>query len=142
MVKLSKAESYLKYKNDIRLEKYLLMIKNVTHRKALTRFRLSCHPLMIEKGRHRNPPLERSERKCPFCEPDIEDELHFIVACPVYENLRRSLFRMCSNTSIHFESMSNEEKFIFILSNEDVNVVSQLGSFIFNSLKVRASKLG
>ena len=56
--KLSKAESYLLYKGDIRLENYLFKIKNIKHRKALTRLRLSCHPLMIEKGRHRKPPLK------------------------------------------------------------------------------------
>ena len=55
VVKLSKAESYLKYKNDTRLEKYLCLVKNTKYRKALARFRLSYHPLMIEKGRYRNP---------------------------------------------------------------------------------------
>ena len=49
IAKLSKAESYLLYKGDIRLENYLFKIKNIKHRKALTRLRLSCHPLMIEK---------------------------------------------------------------------------------------------
>ena len=41
---------YLLYKGDIRLENYLFKIKKkIKHRKALTRLRLSCHPLMIEK---------------------------------------------------------------------------------------------
>ena len=96
---------------------------------------------MIEKGRHQKPVLERSERKCPFCESEIEDELHFIISCPKYENERTLLFRACTENSIHFETMSNELKFIFIMSNEDLNVSSKLGSFIFNSMKTREREI-
>ena len=137
IAKLSKAESYLQYKDNIRMEKYLTSLKNTKHRKALTRLRLSCHPLMIEKGRHRKPPLERSERKCPFCKSLVESELHFIVTCPKYENERTLLFRACTENSIHFEVLSNESKFIFIMSNEDMNISSALGSYTFNCMKLR-----
>ena len=44
IAKLSKAESYLLYKSNISFENYLTDIKNVKHRKALSRLRLSCHP--------------------------------------------------------------------------------------------------
>ena len=44
IVQLSKAEAYLKYKDDIRIHKYLTQIKSIKHRKALTRFRLSILP--------------------------------------------------------------------------------------------------
>ena len=55
IAKLSKAESYLLYKGDIRLENYPFKIKNIKHRKALTRLRLSCHPLMRKTS---NEPIE------------------------------------------------------------------------------------
>ena len=73
---------------------------------------------MIEKGRHQKPVLERSERKWPFCESGIEDELHFIITCPEYENERILLFTACTENSIHFEIMSNELKFIFIIQTK------------------------
>ena len=95
---------------------------------------------MIEKGRHEIPVLERSERKCPFCEFEIEDELHFIITCPEYEN-ERTLFTACTENSIHFEIMANELKFIFIMSNEDLNVSSKLGSFVSNSMKIREREI-
>ena len=88
------------------------------------------------KGRHQKPVLERSERKCPFCESEIEDELHFIITCSEYENERNLLFTAYTENSIHFEIMSNELKFIFIMSNEDLNVSSKLGSFVSNSMKI------
>ena len=96
---------------------------------------------MIEKGRHRNPPLDRSERTCPFCESVIEDEIHFLIECPKYNNERIPIFRACNQSSIYFENMTNELKFIFIMSNEDINIMSILGSFIFNCLKKREIEL-
>ena len=110
IIKLSKAESYVKYKDNINLEDYLVKIKNHKHRKALTRFRLSCHPLMIEKGRHQKPPLPRPERTCHYCPSEIEDELHFITSCPRYDNERIPLYRTAIENSIHFENLSNESK--------------------------------
>ena len=57
---LSKAESYTIHKTLSKFEVYLKVVKNNKHRRALSRFRLSCHQLMIEKGRHQKPPLERT----------------------------------------------------------------------------------
>ena len=42
---------------------------------------------MIEKGRYLN--LERNQRVCSMCNlNDIEDEFHFILRCPAYNDLR------------------------------------------------------
>ena len=64
---MSKANTFRLFKNDIRLENYTWIVKNHHNRIALSRLRLSSHPLMIEKGRHYKPSLPRSERKCPYC---------------------------------------------------------------------------
>jgi hypothetical protein len=41
----------------------------------------------METGRYKN--IIRSERKCTNCSKgDIEDEKHFVVDCPLYENIR------------------------------------------------------
>ena len=47
-----KALSYFLFKNSVHFEKYLCHVKNLGHRKAMSRFRLSNHSLLIEKGRH------------------------------------------------------------------------------------------
>ena len=50
----TKAASFNKFKNDIALEKHLHVNFNLKHKIALSRFRLSNHPLMIEKGMKEN----------------------------------------------------------------------------------------
>ena len=140
LLKLSKSESYRLYKSNICIDKYLDCVKNSKHRKALTRLRLSCHSLMIEKGRYQK--LERQDRLCPFCTTVIEDECHFITSCPTYENARANLYLECRNTSRFFDTMNNPQKFIFIMSNENPAILSKLGAFTFNCFKLREQKLG
>ena len=125
------------YKSDNKIESYLSMIKNNKNRKAISRLRLSCHPLMIEKGRHRKPPLDRAERICPFCKCCTEDEIHFITECPLYEVERTKLYVSCLNTAKNFQLLTGKERFIFIMSNENPQILGQLGIFIYKGLKLR-----
>ena len=83
IIKSPKAISYALFKNEISSEKYLFQIKNIKHINTLTRFRLSNHNLMIEKGRHFRPKIERNERFCFFLD-EIENEIHFVTKCPLY----------------------------------------------------------
>ena len=71
---------------EIGLETYLTYIKNIKHRCAMAKLRLSNHPLLIETGRHSK--IERQLRFCPFCPTIIEDEIHFLVQCPNYKDMR------------------------------------------------------
>ena len=132
-----KAISYLRFKNSILLEKYLWQVKNIKHRKALSRLRLSSHSLMIEKGRHQRPRVERQERKCFICKEEVEDEKHFTVKCPLYENQRALLFQACCQNSTHFDSLNEEQKFVFIFTNESTEVLRNFAKYVFNSFKIR-----
>ena len=54
---------------------------------SICKIRVSAHSLNIETGRYKN--IIRPETKCTNCSKgDIEDEKHFIVDCPLYENIR------------------------------------------------------
>ena len=92
----SKAISYCKYKTTISLEPYLSLNFNRKNRIAISRFRLSNHSLMIEKGRHVKPiKITRNERFCNFCTNEVEDEKHFLMLCP---NMQRhgKYSKMCA----------------------------------------------
>ena len=86
---MSKLKTYVLLKNNMNIEKYLITIKNVSQRTALTKLRLSNHFLMIEKGRHQS--LNLFDRTCPFCPRMVENEQHFVLKCPTYSHLREKL---------------------------------------------------
>ena len=78
-------------------EKYLNTIQNPARRRALTKFRISNHQLAIELGRFKRPPQPVSERICPMCHLNVvEDEIHFVLICPLYNVLREPLLKIAS----------------------------------------------
>lgn len=50
-----------------------------------TKYRLSAHLIMIEKGRFTQTPRER--RLCNLCHINVEDEYHFILKCHFFINI-------------------------------------------------------
>ena len=138
MLESPKACTYNTIKNRVCLEAYFETITNKKHRTGLTRFRLSNHDLLIEKGMHMRPRLDRSDRKCFICKDKVENERHFIVECPAYEKERKELFDCCYEKCPTFEYIHTEEqKFIFIMTNEDIFINKKLGKYIFECFKIR-----
>ena len=96
----SKALHYRHFKTVLNPERYLSMDLPYTLKKAFANFRCSSHDLLIEKGRHMN--IDREFRFCPICLKHniytIEDEFHFLLLCPLYDNLRADYLNdLCAN---------------------------------------------
>ena len=131
----SKLRTYSHLKTDIGIEPYLGKIKNIKNRTMFTKFRLSNHNLMIEKGRHQN--IDKNSRFCPFCPYVIEDEVHFLMKCPCFETHRKLLFkRIIDQRNIpHFNSAGTFEQFKILMTNP--NVVPETANLINNTMRVR-----
>ena len=88
--------TYRLFKIGFECESYLSLVKNSKYRIALSKFRTSCHSLKVERGRYTNPitPLER--RLCFVCR-EIEDEIHLIMHCQLFETERLDLFGRVGN---------------------------------------------
>ena len=76
----SKLRTYRLFKDNISLEKYLLIL-NEDERRVLTKFRVSAHNLEIEKGRYIG--VKTEDRICKLCNTGVEDETHFLLQCLV-----------------------------------------------------------
>ena len=113
----SKLRTYKLVKKEIREEPYLTKVKNVKDRISLTKFRLSNHKLMIEKGRHFK--LEKSARKCPFCS-SFENEAHFLLKCKTFSALRERLFTDVTSKIETFYWSNDQQKLIILMGNLDV----------------------
>ena len=140
----SKLRTYKLFKTSIKQEPYLTEIKNVKDRILFSKFRLSNHKLMIEKGRHLN--ISKELRLCPFCSDSIEDEIHFLIRCKTYSNHRKKLFDNIQNKvgEVGFAGMNDETKFIFIMNNISVapliakhlSQTFELREFLLNKHKI------
>jgi hypothetical protein len=124
-----KLRTYRKFKFIFRYETYISDIRNISHRNILTRFHTSNHKLHIETGRYTRPITPVENRICSNCNSkSVEDEIHFLMYCPKFENLRRELFSNVLNYSAAI--LSAEDKFVWILSNEDPSCVRELAKCI------------
>ena len=92
---------------------------------------------MIETGRHKK--LTASERFCPFCLTQVEDEIHFVIKCQIYDALRKPLVEACMTLHQNFEYYTDREKFIFILTTENLQII--LAKFVFQAEELRSLTL-
>ena len=94
-VKTNKSLVYRKHKTEFKMESYLTQVTNTSHRRALTKLRLSDHKLEIVSGRHIRPKINREKRTCKLSsKPDkqapVEDEVHFITRCDNFMQIKNS----------------------------------------------------
>ena len=92
---------------------------------------------MIEKGRHSRPKIEREERYCPYCVNLVEDECHFITNCPLYNVSRTELVQEIRKTCLYYHEMTDIQKFIFVMTNENTSIIKKLAKFVFISMEKR-----
>jgi hypothetical protein len=78
--------------------------------------------LEIEKGRHQNIPL--NERICKLCKLEIEDEIHFLLQCPILNSFRTEAMQQISDICKNFATLDNKSKFIWLLSNENIIIIN------------------
>ena len=63
-------------------ESYLSVRMDKKLHTSYTKFRLSSHKLLVERGGWMKPELQYEMRKCTICDSeDIEDEYHVILVC-------------------------------------------------------------
>jgi Reverse transcriptase (RNA-dependent DNA polymerase) len=116
-------DSYIKFKPNHGLEEYLSVAIDKRHLTALTRLRLRSHNLAIETGRHES--IEREQRLCVYCNAvEIEDEVHFLLFCKLYEELRRPLIPFISE-------LNTNDAFVFLLHSTAPNIVRLVAKFIY-----------
>ena len=129
----SKLNCYSTFKTTPGTEMYLNEVKSIKHRIALSRFRLSCHKLNIEVGRYTQVP--RTERFCPFCPENVEDENHFLLSCGAYVTRRTALFENIHHISPNFKFYPPNIKLNYLMNRKET--IGQVAEFIHNSFEDR-----
>ena len=132
-----KLRTYIKFKFEHSVGEYLFYIPDTRWMKALSRLRMSSHMLEIERGRHVKPqklPLE--QRICQrYTSNSIDDEIHFLITCPYFFTQRTSLLAESKLFNIEFDSLSNDDKFIYIMSSTHRPLVICLAKYTYSCLQ-------
>ena len=82
--------------------------------------------------------LERSKRICLHCQLNkVEDEQHFMCSCPLYKAYRDDLYSYIVSVNKNFENLSDENKFIWLLSNEDIAIIFKISNYLISCFNLR-----
>jgi len=118
----NKLRTYRLFKHDYMLENYVNARIPLKHRSALAKFRCGVAPLRLETGRYENVPEDL--RECPICKNGIENETHVLFHCNAYNSLRTELYVKACNVNVGFNNLCDQDKLIFVLSNDDMLQIS------------------
>ena len=100
-------------------------------RSLITKIRISAHSLAIETGRYCKPKILANERFCKFCKDQVEDEIHFLLHCPLYKDIRE-------NYSI-FKKVNKEDDIksvAFLLNPDNLVDTKQICKYLNQALKL------
>ena len=64
---------------------------------------------------------------------DIEDEYHFVLICPVYSQIRQKYIRP------FYYLRPSVYKFIKLMQSNQINVLRNLGKYVYESFAIRKS---
>ena len=126
---------YKEFKLSFEYEKYLDVLPK-SLRFYFCRLRMSCHPLRIQTGRYINNRIAREERYCSCCNSrDIEDEYHFMLICPCYNDIRKKYIKS------YYYQRPSVYKFLSLMRTCSKKDVIKLSVFVKEALFTRKSLL-
>ena len=107
---------YIMFKSDIVQEPYITFNVPKFQWSLFAQFRDGILPLHIETGGFVNKPL--SERICCLCpNGDVEDEVHFLTNCSLYDTHRVVMYEQACRINPEFPICDNLDKCVFLVND-------------------------
>ncbi len=130
----NKLRLYRLYKERLDADTYAIQAMPRNLRQLIAKFRSGTLPIRIETGRYENLPLV--ERTCKFCTSGgIEDEIHVLLKCELYSDLRYELLKHMHSVNIDFKELHSLTKFLNIMTEDSCQYL--LGRFLCTMMKRR-----
>ena len=125
---------YSAYGHSLSLRPYFTHVKNINIRKLLSRFRLGMLPLRDHFMQYKN--MRRNQTPhCPFCCSSPETEIHFLLVCPKYADLRHELI------PCKYFRQPNLFKMTLLLSSMNETLYVSVAKFIYRAFRRRDEEL-
>lgn len=122
------------FKNQLKLSSFLTEIKNIQARALISRIRLGVSRLNTHRNRFvKNGTVD--DFACPACGYEVESEIHFILVCPAYDDIRNQFIAQ------KYFNCPSQFKLTMLLASESKSVMSGLGHFLVKAFDARSYTL-
>ena len=119
----NKLRTYRLYNTSVQTEHYISCQLPQTTRCTMALFRSGALPLAVETVRYSRPQI-LNERLCKFCNTNsVENEIHFLMLCPLYSDIRYELFQKALEIINNFNIMNVENKFIELMNCDKIQIM-------------------
>ena len=115
---------------DLVLPIYLKLDINHQYKYFMSKFRFGISKLNVHHYRYRN--VHQRLLLCPYCKNADENELHFILVCPLFDDLRRQYIPE------KYFRMPNQFRLTLLLNNRSDKVVENLCKYVYHAFKIRS----
>ena len=112
----NKLRTYRTFKENYGEEQYIRIITPKKYRSTYAKFRCGVAPINIETCRYGLNRVPVNERLCETCNL-VEDEIHVLLHCSMYDDIRDTLFADICNTKRDFCDLTVDSQFILIMSD-------------------------
>ena len=116
----TKLSLFAHLKKDFVFESYLY--NSVPGVNILSRFRLSCHYLPVERGRYLRPIKPRSQRICTLCKMGIGNEYHAMFNCRFLKPIQEKFIKEIGIVSNKFSLLPDKNKMMYMLAGHDKSI--------------------
>ena len=80
--------------------------------------------------------IKADKRICNFCQAkEVEDEMHFLIKCQKFSFEREELLKSIEKSCKNFKELSDENKFLWLMTTEDIFILVKLANHIFTCFK-------
>ena len=87
--------------------------------------------MKTESGRYSKNPTNRADRMCTWCDKnEMQAEFHFLLRCTLFKDEREMLFNKVKFINKNFESLNLIDKGIWLVMQEDLNILENLARYI------------
>ena len=120
--------TYCSFKSLLQPERYLTYITINKFRNIFVKLRLGIIDLNVNKRYNAVPNM------CPFC-PSVENELHFLLHCPKYQELREKYILKYFTDKVHVPPL------MFLLQNESMHITRSVAMYCYYAMKTREEEI-
>ena len=131
-----KLRLYNMFKSDFVQEPYITFNVPKFQRSLFAQFRTGILPLHIETGRFVSKPL--NERICCLCpNDDVEDEVHFLTNCSLYDPYRVAMYKQACRINPEFPLYDNLDKFVFLVNDMQLETLK----YVYKACQLRRNTM-